>query len=281
MSLPFRLIALQRDDAAYIENKHLEYFIELARERERRNPDFGQLVFPIADGVINFHLDSKEWSRTYGLGLRQNVSDQHLDELESIYRERNIVPHIEVCSLAEPELFTKLGQRRYAITEWASVLIRPFRDDEIFPEPADGITIEEVDMRDEEAFAVWRETTIAGFSTSDDADVSDPDDLLVYHGSSTARHYLARYHGEPAGTAAMAVLDEIGYFASAATDPRFRQKGAHTALINHRLSEARNAGCKVSTVYTLQSSDSQANMQRYGFYIMYNQVNFRKEDLAE
>ncbi len=275
MSLPFRLHALQREDAAYIENHHLDFSVELGHERERLNPKFDKLVIPIGDGVINFHKDSQLWSRTFGLGLRESVSDAVLDELEAIYKERGIRPHIEMCSLADPELFLKLGHRGYAITEWTSVLMRPFAEGEEFPKPAEGISIESVDLKDEAAFDEWRNVAVQGFSTMEDDEISDPDDFLVYHGSTTARHYLARYNGEPAGIASMAVLDEIGYLASASTHPDFRRKGIHSALINHRFREAVREGCKVSTIYTVQSSESQANVQKRGFYIIYYEINFR------
>jgi len=275
MDLPFRLHALQREDAAYIENKHLEFFIELGHERERLNPEFDQLIVPIGDGVINFHKDSQTWSRTYGLGLKQSMSDADLDRLEAIYSERGIRPQIEVCSLADPGLLQKLGHRGYGITDWTSVLMRRFDADELFPPPAKDISIEFVDMQDEPAFTLWRNVLAEGFSTWDDDDLSDPDDSLVYLGSKSVRLYMARFNGEPAGAAAVAILDEIALLIGASTLPQFRKKGIQSALINHRFPAASKEGCKVATIYTTQSSASQANAQRLGFYIIYNQVNFR------
>ncbi|MCB2211303.1 GNAT family N-acetyltransferase [bacterium] len=274
----FRIHALQRDDVAYLDTVHLDFFNAIGRERQRLFPQHGPQIVPIADGVMNFASNSAYWSRTYGLGLKQEITAEDLDTLEYEFSRRGLDPCIEFNTLADISLMNQLIRRGYTVSEFTNALLRPFDPDETFAPPADGISIEIVDPADRKLFQLWCETFEAGFAAdSEDSDTNTPEQMKVYRGSPEAKLYLARFNGEPAGGAVIAMLGEIGLMIGASTLPQFRRRGIQTALINRRFSDALAAGCEVATIYASQSSGSQHNAERLGFHIIYTQVCFRKK----
>jgi len=74
-----------------------------------------------------------------------------------------------------------------------------------------------------DTWAVWK-STVLGL----------PDD--------TIDEYLARVEGRSVGGATLYVHGAVGYLADSATDPAFRRRGVHTALLMRRIEAAKAAG---------------------------------------
>jgi ribosomal protein S18 acetylase RimI-like enzyme len=88
--------------------------------------------------------------------------------------------------------------------------------------------------------------------------------LELENDSPDVRRYLGFVDAKPAAAAALTVHDSIAYLAGAATIPNFRGRGAQTALIRQRLTDA--AACSELTVVTTAfASQSQQNLERVGF----------------
>jgi GNAT superfamily N-acetyltransferase len=81
--------------------------------------------------------------------------------------------------------------------------------------------------------------------------------------------YVARLDGRPAGAATLFIHGDVGYLADAATDPAFRRRGLHTALLGRRLQEARKAGADVVFSGAEFHSDSYRNMERIGMRLVF------------
>jgi ribosomal protein S18 acetylase RimI-like enzyme len=78
------------------------------------------------------------------------------------------------------------------------------------------------------------------------------------------RRYLALENGHAIAAGALLVSDGIAYLAGAATIPSARGRGAQSALIRQRLSDA--AQCSELVVVTAAfASQSQQNLERFGF----------------
>jgi hypothetical protein len=84
--------------------------------------------------------------------------------------------------------------------------------------------------------------------------------------------YLAAADGEPAGAAALAIGDGVGYFASASTTPAGRRRGCHQALIRRRLDVARTAGCDVVSSLATPKTTSHRNLERAGLGVAHTNV---------
>lgn len=81
--------------------------------------------------------------------------------------------------------------------------------------------------------------------------------------------YLARVDGRPAATATLFVQGDTAYCADATTDPAFRRRGLHSALLHRRIMDARRAGVDLVTSGAAFLSASHRNMERIGMRLMF------------
>jgi GNAT superfamily N-acetyltransferase len=81
--------------------------------------------------------------------------------------------------------------------------------------------------------------------------------------------YLARVEGQPVATATLYVHGAVGYLADAATNPAFRRRGLHAALLTRRLEAARAAGVDFVCGGAEFLSASHRNMERAGMRILF------------
>ena len=90
-------------------------------------------------------------------------------------------------------------------------------------------------------------------------------------------HYMAFDGDRPIAVAALAVFEDVGYLTHAATEEAFRRRGAQSALIAHRVEQARALGCTHIVSQTLTMlAHSFANLQRAGFREIYEQEVFER-----
>jgi len=81
--------------------------------------------------------------------------------------------------------------------------------------------------------------------------------------------YLARADERPAAAATLFMKDGVGYLADAATDPEFRSRGLHTALLRRRVRDAAMAGADIVFSGATPFSTSHRNMERAGLRIQF------------
>jgi GNAT superfamily N-acetyltransferase len=81
--------------------------------------------------------------------------------------------------------------------------------------------------------------------------------------------YLARLDGRPVGAATLYVHGSLGYLADAATDPAYRRRGVHAALLHRRVVDAKAAGVDVVFSGAEFLSASHRNMERTGMRILF------------
>ena len=81
--------------------------------------------------------------------------------------------------------------------------------------------------------------------------------------------YLARADGRPAATATLFIQGNTAYCADATTDPAFRRRGLHSALMHRRISDATAAGVELVTGGAEFLSASYRNMERIGLRLMF------------
>jgi GNAT superfamily N-acetyltransferase len=92
--------------------------------------------------------------------------------------------------------------------------------------------------------------------------------------------YVAYDGGEPAGAGALFVLDDVGWLGFAATRPRYRGRGAQSAILAARIEDARKQGCSTVTTETGvmdegRPSNSYRNILRAGFREAGVRANYR------
>jgi ribosomal protein S18 acetylase RimI-like enzyme len=79
--------------------------------------------------------------------------------------------------------------------------------------------------------------------------------------------YLARVDGRPAAAATLYVKDRVGYLADAATDPTFRRRGLHAALLRRRICDAAAANATLVFSGATPFSTSHRNMECAGMRV--------------
>jgi GNAT superfamily N-acetyltransferase len=81
--------------------------------------------------------------------------------------------------------------------------------------------------------------------------------------------YFARADGRPAATAILFSHAGAGYLADAATDPAFRGRGLHAALLRRRIRDASAAGVEFVCSGADFLSTSHRNMERAGMRLLF------------
>jgi len=90
-------------------------------------------------------------------------------------------------------------------------------------------------------------------------------------------HYMAFDSGRPVAVAALVRFEEIGYLTWAATEEAHQRRGAQSALIAHRVAQARAMGCTQIVSQTLTMlTHSLSNLQRAGFREVYEQEVYER-----
>ena len=88
-------------------------------------------------------------------------------------------------------------------------------------------------------------------------------------GEQDWRLYLIRVDGKPVAAAILFIHAGVGYFADSATDPAFRRRGLHLALLVRRLQDARAVGVDFVCSGADFLSTSHRNMERAGMRLLF------------
>src|SRR5262245_36345123 len=224
-----------------------------------------------------------------GIAITESLEEGPLADVEQEWRDRNEPMRIELSALAKPEAATLLTGRGYrlvgfenqlgcALEKWGlSPLGIAGGDCPQVPDSGPDMSVEKLADSDEK---LWRDVVVDGFALPDGSAAAHEifprevlDDIFATLGRASGfRRYVARIDGQAAGAASMRIDGDIAQLAGAATLPAFRRRGVQTALLRHRLLEARNAGCTLAVVTTAPGSTSQANVQRRGFALLYTRA---------
>jgi ribosomal protein S18 acetylase RimI-like enzyme len=207
-------------------------------------------------------IDEPGWSlylnQASGLGLAEPATEQAVDDVLSFYgsgrpyvvavdpeaRPRALAGWLEARGLRRRLLLS----RNQRLPDAAAAVGGPFRIEAIGPAQA-------------EAYA-----TLAGHGLP--AAVGRAVAALV--GRPGWRHSLAFDGDTPVAAGALFVHGGIGCLCWSATHPAHRRRGAHSALIGHRLRQAAEAGCALAVAETLEASSNRPgaslrNLIRAGF----------------
>jgi len=93
--------------------------------------------------------------------------------------------------------------------------------------------------------------------------------------------YLAHVDGRPAATATLFVHGNTAYCADATTDPAFRRRGLHSALLHRRIMDARAAGAGLVTSGAEFLSASYRNMERVGMRLIFLRAIWSPESRSD
>jgi GNAT superfamily N-acetyltransferase len=207
-----------------------------------------------------------------GVGFDGAVDDVVLAEVERGFAARGARLQAEVATLADPALPGRLVARGYVASGFENVLGHPLTN---IPPLPDGVVVEPLGDGDRGTFVdvlveAWAHPDAGGVG----GDAIPPTEEIRRWLHTTMRvpgfrGYIARMGDAIAGGASLRLDAGVAQFSGAATRPGFRRRGVQTALIRARLADAARHGCDVGVVTTQPASQSQQNVQREGFALLY------------
>ena len=211
--------------------------------------------------------DAAAVNRTIGIGLDRPLDDALLGEVTGFFRAAGVPRWLIECGpdtmiVGGPETLTLQGGMLRTPT--VKMVGEP-RD--TVSASAGSVSVREVGGEFADAFR-----SIVG-AAYDIRDLVDPD-LFSVLGTPGWRYYMAFDDERPIAGAAMFVQDGGAWFGVAGTAADARNRGAQTALLARRLSDAKRLGCSWVTAETSpdtaeRPNPSYRNMLRAGFRVAY------------
>ncbi|MCG8353124.1 MAG: GNAT family N-acetyltransferase [Chloroflexales bacterium] len=235
---------------------------------EQLTPERSAAILPVAGGYAISMGAGFPMNRAVGLGLNEPISATDLDRIEEFYHSRNLSVEIELCPLADQMLVELLNKRGYTLQRFLNMLARPLIHAEATHLPPPAIHITTIGPGEVELWAQVAAHSSVGLSAL-------PRDHWALTLSRVTAHrpnvtcFMAWIDNKPAGGAALLTRDGVATLFSASTLPTFRKRGVQAALIRARLAAAAAVGCDLATMIAAPGNESQRNMQRLGFQVVY------------
>lgn len=240
--------------------------------RAKAFPDVGAEWIEVAGTYAMFDGANSPVTQTFGLGMFEPLTAEHLDQIEQFFFALGADVFHEVCPLADQSTFALLSERGYKPIEFSNVLYRPISTDLTLDAPRnDHVQVrltgpDEVDLWAQTAFEGWSEfTEVADFLR----------DLGHVVARSKSLSFLAELDGQPIAAGSLSINSDVALLAGASTIPSARRQGAQLALLEARLRYAASQGCTVAMMVTQPGSGSQRNSERHGFRIAYTRTKWQ------
>jgi len=246
--------------------------VDFVETRARLQPDSGAECVRVGGTYVQFDGVESPLTQTFGLGIFEDATAEHLEEIEAFYRERGAPVFHEVSPMADQSILQLLGERGYRPIELTSVMFRELSD---VAKTVAGSGIVTRKIGDEDA-DLWAATSARGWATVHESLA----DFMLAFGKVAARTthghpFIAEIDGDVVGAAGFGIYDDVCIFAGATTVPEARNRGVQNALLSARLSFAAGRGCKLAMICALPGSQSQKNAQKNGFQIAYTRIKWQ------
>ena len=245
--------------------------VQFVEARARAFPDRGATWIEVAGTYASFDGVGSPLTQTFGLGVSEAITAEHMDTIEEFFRSRGAEVFHEVCPLADASVWQLIKERNYHPVEFSNVLHRPISVDLRLDAPRnEGIKVrvagkDEVDLWTQTTSEGWREfTEVADFLLELSQVVAHSDGL----------RFLGELEGQPIATGSLVIAGDVALLAGASTIPAARRQGAQLALLEERLRYAAAQGCTIGMIVTAPGSGSQRNAERHGFRIAYTRTKW-------
>src|SRR5512132_603916 len=267
--------------AERIESVEAELIARASEAADRRRADTAGFVIPIAGGVATFAEEGSPFNKVAGLGFGGVPSAAALDEIERAFAACGAPVRVELAHLADPAIGALLTERGYRLVSFENVLGRALEGE---PERLIPRGVEVRPSGDDELEA-WLDVVMDGVAHPDTQGVQSHEEFPRRVVERAERDFVAagviRYvalrDGVIAGGASFRMAEGVAQLTGAATAPAHRRRGVQSALLSARLTDAAAAGCDIAVVTTQPASNSQRNVQRRGFDLLYTRAVLVKQ----
>jgi hypothetical protein len=253
------LPAMSRDEI-------LAEIIERPREAFVPLPDLQNIVRPGWRQLLTPSLKRGGLNEVSFAQLEEADTERVIDETFAQYRHHGCKFVWRVGPDSSPHLAARLAARGLPHTRSDGMA----RSTEMDGASDPRITIERVDASNVDTYT---RTMAAGWDM--DPGPLAPVNEVVARLPAPARHnlFLARYDGEPAATASVAIFDRSIYLIGGVTLEALRGRGLYKALVAARLAFARERGVPLATSHA-RSDTSAPILARLGFETLCHYDNY-------
>jgi GNAT superfamily N-acetyltransferase len=246
-------------------------FHKAASRQIAANCGIGLIPLESICGAIASKIDVLAFNRVIGLGMTEPVTEETLDEIISEYRDRGARRFfVQLCSSAVPDDIPDwlLSRGFHHYNNW----VKLYRGVKPCPKVETDLDVRQIGT--EESFAFAR-ILVSSFEWP----VQMEPWVARMIGRPGWRHYMAYDGKTPVATAALYVEGENGWIDFASTLPDYRGRGAQGALVERRIRDGAESGCKRLVVETAEETPeklapSYRNMRRFGFETAYIRPNY-------
>jgi len=266
------MIYSDRELSQKLERTEARANADFVETRARLQADFGAEWIEVGGTYAMYDGPESPLTQTFGLGIFEDATAEHLDEIEEFFNARGAPVFHELSPMADQTLLGLLGERGYRPIELTSVMFRELSG----PLPMNKSGEIEVRRIDDEEADLWAQTAARGWATIHESLA----DFMLAFGKIAARTqfghpFIAQVKGETIAAAGFGIYDDVCILAGAATVPEARNRGAQNALLAARLNFAAERGCKLAMICALPGSQSQKNAQKNGFQIAYTRTKWQ------
>lgn len=244
--------------------------------RAANEPALGATWIDVGGAYAMFDGVGSPLTQSFGLGLFSSPSSADFETLEDFFLSRGAEVFHEVSPIAEPALMGVLAGRGYHPVELTTVLRLPLDASTSLPPrahpPTAGLTTRRMSARE---LSTWADVAASGWGESPELADFMRNFGVITGGSRGVSCFVAELDGTMIGTGAMAVHDGVALLAGASTIPAWRGRGAQGALLQARLTYARELECDLAMMAAAPGSTSQANAERQGFRIAYTRIKWK------
>jgi hypothetical protein len=254
--------------ARKLEMCHAWRCIQYARAQAQLHPECGVRIETTCGGQAIYAGMDSPLNRVVGMGFDRPVNIDDMECVEAFFANKNTIPKIDICPLADPSLLESLQNKGYQVESFQNVLLFPLTETFHIPVP------KEVEVRQSppEEANLWILTTAQGFEGVEIPSQKTLNALAPNFYAANSTCFLAWLDGNPAGGGGMYNHEGIVEFGGASTRVAFRRRGIQTALIHARMKASQEKGNKLVMVVTEPGSHSQRNLEKIGFRLAYTKV---------
>jgi GNAT superfamily N-acetyltransferase len=210
-------------------------------------------------------------TQSFGLGMQEELTATHLDEMEHFFFERGTAAVHEVSPMAGPAALDMLCARGYRPIEVSNVLFREV--EQTNREHPGDIAVRQIGQ--EEA-GVWSDVSARGWTHEHpefEPFVRQMGELCVARENCPC--FLAEVDGVPGAAGVLGLHKGVAQFGGSATVPELRRRGLQGALLEERMRYASAQGCDLAMMVAEAGSNSQRNAERRGFRVAYTRLKWR------
>ncbi|KAJ5971516.1 uncharacterized protein N7479_001434 [Penicillium vulpinum] len=269
------------DTIRQIEEAHI---LHLSRQVE-----VGKTLFP--DEKISLHSVAgggvaalttpdlgQQLNRTLGLGMKGQVTEDDLSDIEDLHARANLTPSILLCPYADQSVLEALATRGYVVDGFLNIYARSLQGIHVDFDPNVDLPAEfpfGSNMlvcrapANDTAVGTFVRASVAGFK----GDGRSDEVLRSLAETATLRTdtnlYFGKIDGRVAGCGAMALMEtkygRVAHLYIDSTTPHFRGRGVQQALIRARLIDAKRLGYDFATIHAKPGIGTGRNAEKEGF----------------